>query len=188
MIKKEKKHKIKRNKAGVTLIELLVSVTLFVILMLSTTEIFHMVLRHQRHSIATQNVQEGLKYFFEVASKEIRMAKRNPSSGDNCLNIVPGKLFKVEEDNTKLHLRNYRDECVTYYLENGRFMIEREGVSVPLTPKAVNIDNIYFNAVEEEDSQPYIIISVLAESFYSERDLTKIQLQTVVTSRYYRKD
>ena len=46
------KRQIKRQKTGFSLIEVLVSVSLFVIIVVSSTEIFRMVIGSQREAIA----------------------------------------------------------------------------------------------------------------------------------------
>lgn len=175
----------RKQKTGLALIELLVSVTLFVILMISVTQIFQMVTLAQRQVIAVQNVQESLKYFFEVISKEIRMAKRNPNVG-GCLNIDSGKLFKIIDNN--LYLRNQYGECVRYFLTDERFQVERQGVAVPLSPAVIKVKELDFVVYEQENEQAYITIRVLAESVGREDEFSELLLQTTITSRNYRKN
>ena len=180
---------LKRKKilAGITLVELLVSVTLFVVIILSATQIFVMVLQSQRRVVAVQNVQENIKYFFEVASKEIRMAVQNVNDDKYCNdpNFLENSLFG--SDGNTLYLRNQDNECVKYYLENNRFMIEREGVSVPLSPSEIIIEDLNFSVVPRgADKQAQVTINVLAKSESREGEETEIRLQTTVTSRFYR--
>lgn len=61
---------ITKNKKGFTLIEVMVSVTLFVVIMMAVTNIFKMVIDAQRNAIAAQNVQESLKYFLKSLAKK----------------------------------------------------------------------------------------------------------------------
>ncbi len=176
--------KNKKILPGITLIELLVSVTLFVIIVLSATQIFVMVLQTQRRVVAIQNVQESIKYFFEVASKEIRMAKQNVDE-NRCIDFSENVLFEL--NGSELYLRNQYDECVKYYLENDRFMIEREGVSVPLSPDEIIIEDLKFTIEPREvNNQAYVTINVLAKSVGQEADETEIRLQTTIASRFYR--
>jgi hypothetical protein len=177
---------IKKNKSGIALIELLVSVTIFVVLMISITQIFQMVMLAQRQVIAVQNVQESLKYFFEVTSKEIRMSKRNPAL-NGCSNIASGRLYSVVGDST-LYLRNHRDECVRYFLSEGRFQVERRGQSVPLTPAIIEVKDLRFIVNEMAGEQAYITISILAENIGRDDEFSEILMQTTVASRYYRSD
>jgi len=179
--------KNKKILPGITLIELLVSVTLFVVIILSATQIFVMVLQSQRRVVAVQNVQESIKYFFEVASKEIRMAVQNENDVNFCNNpnFPVNSLFGL--NGNTLYLRNQDNECVRYYLENNRFMIERKGVSVPLSPDEIIIEDLKFTIEPRGvNNQAYVTINVLAKSVGQEADDTEIRLQTTIASRFYR--
>jgi len=51
-----------KNEKGVSLLELLVAVTLFSVVIISSTQIFKMVVDGQRNAIGAQNVQENIRY------------------------------------------------------------------------------------------------------------------------------
>ncbi len=178
--------KLKHNlKAGITLMEVIVSVTLFVLLMLSVTQIFQMVLISQRRSIATQNTQESLKYFFEVVSKEIRMAYRNDTDENQCPDIPAGAMFAQASE--ILYLRNYHNECVQYYLADDRFMIKRaDKEAQPITPNVIKVEDLQFIITEEVGKQPYVTINILAKARDEDLAEAEIRMQTTVASRYYR--
>jgi type II secretory pathway component PulJ len=179
----------KSNLAGVSLIELMVSVTIFVIILMSMTSIFKMVIDSQRAAIATQNVQESLKYFFEVISKEIRMAQR---TGSGCSQLA-NRRFAIGSNayGDVLYLRNYHNECVTYDLaldENDvkRFRVERGAFKDYLSPANVNISNLKFIVTEEANEQAYVSINLSAHSVGREKEISTLHVQTTITSRYYR--
>lgn len=183
------KLKIKTNIAGISLIEVLVSTTIFVIILLSITSIFKMVVNSQREAIATQNVQENLKYFFEVISKEIRMAQR---AGGGCPGLPANRrFFKQSNDyGDILYLRNHHDECVIYDLaeHNGvvRFRVSRDGTDDFLSPAAINISDLKFIIHEDSVSQAYVSINLMAHALGREKEVSKMHVQTTITSRYYR--
>lgn len=185
------KNRKKFNLAGVSLVELIVSVTIFVIILLSMTSIFKMVIDSQRKAIATQNVQENLKYFFEVISKEIRMAQKSDGA---CLpNLPADKRFAkgVNTDGDILYLRNHHRECVIYKLvedANGviRFHVSRNGVSDFLSPASINVSNLKFIVTENKNDQAYVSINLSAHSVGTEENMSNMQIQTTIASRYYR--
>lgn len=170
--------------------ELMVSVTIFVVILMSMTSIFKMVIDSQREAIATQNVQENLKYFFEVISKEIRMAQK---AGGGCAHLPANRRF-IKDINSAgdiLYLKNYHNECVTYDLAadaNGvvRFRVERAGVSDFLSPASINISDLKFIVSEEVGKQAYVSINLSAHSVGREAEISNIHVQTTITSRYYR--
>ncbi|MDP3836737.1 MAG: hypothetical protein Q8Q67_01415 [bacterium] len=187
--------RIKKLVAGLSLVEVLISTTLFVVIILSMTGIFKMILDSQRQSIATQNVQENVKYFYEVISKEIRMAQR--SSGA-CAE-VPGAARFATSTNTYgdvLHLKNYHGECVSYSLDedNGvvRFKVVR-GLGGNqnggfLTPAKINLKELRFFVREADNEQAYITINLIAEAVGREANYSLMNVQTTIASRYYRAD
>jgi len=185
MINKQQKNK--QQKSGFSLIEVLVSVFLFVVIILSSTEIFRLVIESQREAIASQNVQESLKYFYEVIGKEIRMARRNDGK---CPQVPVLKMFMVTNNgvNNALHFQNYHRQCVTYELaldgESQRFKITRDLNSDFISPKKIFIEKLRF--VLDEIGQASVTIYLEAHALGSTRFKTEMHVQTTITSRYYK--
>lgn len=185
--------RVKKLLSGLSLVEVLVSTTLFVVIILSMTGIFKMILDSQRQSIATQNVQENVKYFYEVISKEIRMAQR--SSGV-CPGIPGAARFATSTNSLGdvLMLKNYHGECVEYSLDehNGviRFKVGRGSggnqIGGFLTPAKINIKELRFFVREEDGEQAYVTISLIAEAVGREANYSLMNVQTTIASRYYR--
>lgn len=189
-----KKSGQKYNTAGIALIEVIVSTLLFVIILLSMTQIFQMILIGQRRAIAAQNVQESLKYFFEVISKEIRMSRR-VGAVNTCLsgsNILPNKRFgtSTNEYGDILYLKNYHGECVAYYLasDNGviHFYVDRGDKSGYLSPQKIEVEDLRFSVHEEEGEQAYVTINLRAHSVGGEAAMSEMRVQTTISSRYYK--
>jgi len=197
----------KNNQPGFSLIEIIVSVALFVAIILSTTEIFRLVIVGQRKAIASQNVQESLKYFLETSSKEIRMARKNEGhcgvtapfnflGNDDIYALAP--LDEASGD--ALIFRNFYDECVVYYLGKnqfaGRFIVRRGGVEAPISPAKVNISQLAFRLENYNfslpESRPLLIMKIIAKAYSGNlgdetyRELADLDMQTSLTSRFYR--
>lgn len=176
------------NKSGFSLIEVLVSVALFVGIILTATEVFVLVINGQRNAIAGQNVQESLKYFFEVTAKEMRMARRNDGS---CPGTA-GKIYSVTSNSygDVLSFQNYYKQCVSYRINLDetiqRFEISRDGVAGYITPKSIEVKNLKFVANEVGLSQPTITIAIKGNSLASTKYTTELNVQTTITSRYYK--
>ncbi len=173
------------KKSGVSLIEVIVSVSIFVVLMMTSLQIFKIVLDGQRQAAATSNIQESLKYFFEVISKEIRMAQIS-TAGDNC-NVVVGRIFNVADD--KLYLKNYHGQCVVYELVTdngvGRFQITRSVTSDFLSPAKISINDLSFSLRQEANEQAMVTISLQAQADSIKDQIVEMNLQTSITSRVY---
>ncbi len=195
--KKQKVNKNRNDKAAFSLIEILVSVSLFVVIIISTTSIFKLSIDAQRNSISSQNVQESLKYFLEVVAKEMRMAQkdRGDCSGD------PGnsnKVFIISGDNHILSFKNSYGECVTYRIENlngvERFLVNRRLTDGSvnredfISPGKINIDSLkfYLKGSYSDNSQEMITINLKASATDEDKFKSEMVIQTSVTSRYYK--
>ncbi len=181
---------ISRQLAAFSLIEVLVSVSLFSVIILSTTQIFKMVIDSQRSAIATQNVQESLKYFLEVTGKEIRMAQKN--AGD-CPGIPDDEIYAVGSNayGDTLTFKNYYQECVTYSLdqsgEEQRFVIQRDAISDFISPAKIRIDRLTFVlSGGAATTQPAVTLNLRAHALRQGEFKSQMDIQTTMTSRYYK--
>jgi prepilin-type N-terminal cleavage/methylation domain-containing protein len=181
----------RRAKKAFTLIEVMISVSLFAVIILSVTNIFKLSIDGQRSAIATQNVQESLKYFLEVTAKEMRMAQRDQGV---CGDVPDNQIFSVDTNlyGSVLYFKNYYGECISYSLEadgeNQRFQISRQsGVSTQIgfvSPSKIKIDSLHF--IISSSSQPMVTINLEASALDSAQFTADMILQTSITSRYYK--
>lgn len=184
---------MKKNKlqpAGFSLIEVIVSVALFSIIILSATQIFKMVVDSQRSALATQNVQESLKYFLEVIGKEIRMAQKNEGL---CAGIPGNQIYVIGSNSygNTLYFKNYYNQCVTYYLgldgETQRFRVTRGLDSDFISPAKINLDSLSFAAASvASTTQPAITLNLKAHALGQGEFKSEMDIQTTMTSRYYK--
>lgn len=181
---------INGNKKAFSLIEVIVSVALFSVIILSATNIFKMVIDSQRSALATQNVQESLKYFLEVIGKEIRMAQKNKGV---CIGIPNDEIFVVgsNANGNTLYFKNYYNECVQYYLyqdgDQQRFVIWRGANSDYISPAKIRIDNLSIVlAATASTTQPAVTLSFKAHALGQGEFKSEMDIQTTMTSRYYK--
>lgn len=197
---KEIVKKYQRVVPGFTLIEVLISTSIFAVIILSITSLFKLSIDAQREAMAVQNTQESLKYFLEMTAKEMRMAQRD---GAVCLDVEDDKVFAITQSpgSDTLYFKNYYGECVSYYLEpdsNGinRFVVRRytpPGATAGrdlvgyISPGTINIDQLNFVVRDNfPDRQPMVTINVRASAVGEESSESQIILQTSVSSRYYK--
>jgi len=189
------------DKKGFTLIEVMVSVVLFTVIMMSVTSIFKMAIDAQRNAIAAQNVQESLKYFFEITGKEMRMAVKNNGSCNTTF-VPVGEIFGLDTNlyGDTLHFKNYTGECVTYFLEKDyndvmRFVVARETLSGTkvdfISPAKININTLHFvlrTGSTTPFPQPLVTMNMSASAIGSSKFQSNMTLQTSISSRYYKKN
>lgn len=168
--------------------ELLVSISLFSVLMLASTQIFKMVVDGQRGAISAQNTQENMRYIMEKVSKEIRMAQ--PSDAD-CLPAAVNKVFNAANGSSELYFKNKDGDCVEYYLENNRLKITVGGVIDDfITPAKIEVSNLKFYIADDLISashtvQPYVAIMMDVKATGPAAHEQKMKIQMTSSLRYY---
>jgi len=176
-----------KAETGVSLIELVVSVTLFSVLVLASTQIFKMVIDGQRSAIAAQNVQENMRYAMEKMSKEIRMAQ---ISNQDCNGAAIYKVFNTAETGQELYFKNKNGDCVTYYLENNRLKIIAGAVADYITPAKIEVSNLKFYINDDlisafHSKQPYVTMAMDVKAIGLAIHEQKMKFQMTISSRYY---
>ncbi|MFA5886348.1 MAG: type II secretion system protein [Patescibacteria group bacterium] len=178
-----------KKRGGFSLIEIVVSVTLFSVIILSVTSIFKLVIDSQRSALAAQNVQENIKYFLEVIGKEMRMAQKNKG---NCAIIPDEDIFAITSVNSddSLFFRNYDGECVSYSLAddggNTRFLVSRGVKSGFISPAKIAIDGLHFSISGGTTTQAIVTINLRAHAVGSVQFKSDMIIQTSISSRYYK--
>jgi len=167
-----------KNNQGVTLMELLVSVSVFSVIMVSTGGIFQMVVEGQRNAVAAQNVQENIRFAFEMMGKEMRMAQRDDGAcGHN------GYVYYSYNDDTSLDFVNQYGQCVTYFLADDRLKIDRDGSNGYVTADEIRVYNLEFSV--DESNQPSVTMKMDVEAVGKENNKQPMKMQTTITSRVY---
>lgn len=184
------KRKIVKNNEGITLIEILVSVMIFSLVMLSALGIFNFVLEDQRNSISSQNIQEGVRYALEMMSKEIRAAQ---ISNTECYGAGTKQVFNAPSV-SELRFKNKYGVCTTYNLNGNRIQITR-GAGAPefLTSSKVRVTNLRFEIVDNDIGappgakvQPKVTILMDMETTIGKTAQgNKVKIQTTVSGRIY---
>lgn len=184
-----------RNKRGVTLLEMVVAVSLFSIVILSATDIFRLVIEGQRNAIASQNMQESMRYAFETMAKEIRTAV---ASNHDCEFLFGSPVDAVNRvynttsngDGDILYFKNQNNICTAYYLENGAIMVMRGGDIAATTPAKIKISNLNFDVVDNligdpASVQPLTTMRMDIEAVGKEMHKEAMKMQTTLSSRHY---
>ena len=205
--------KIYRNKKGYSLLEMIVAIAMFATIFLMVTSIYLSLLRAQRSVIATQTIQESMKFVFELIGKEIRTAQKSnnfcesdpafqsaftlPLSADDN---PAKKIYNIDSASLApddiFYFKNKDNECVAYYLEDdvdgvARLKINRDGNNMFVTPNDIDLNNLSFSVIDDDVGafhliQPAITIRVDV-SYVGSKNMHKqtTTLQTSITSRYY---
>jgi prepilin-type N-terminal cleavage/methylation domain-containing protein len=188
-----------KNKQGFTLLEIIVSLSIFSLVVVMAVGIFQAVLTSQQRAIVAQNEQESLKYVFEVVSKDIRSAV---SSNHDCElvlgDLATNKIFNREttlySGSNALYFKDKNGDCTYYYIDNGVLM-QRKEIVPPLTsattPSDVLVKSFNFSIIDNsigavDSVQPMVTISLEIED-RTGRAIEKqnMTVQTTISSRNY---
>ncbi len=176
MIKKEYK-----NKEGFSLIELTVSVGIFSIIVVSVMQIFNTSLVAQRKSLALKQIQENIRYSFEVMSKEIRMARVDY----NGVCVPANTVYWSNPSEPELYFLNQYQQCVRYFIENSRLKIERGGTpAVFVTPESLKVEEMEFDITGSVPlEQP--LITIMTKISSNNLENVDMAIQTTLSTRHY---
>lgn len=182
-------HYKKNSPAGFTLLEMIVSIGIFIFVLLSVSGIFQHVLRAQMRAFAAQDIEESIRFAFEIMSKEIRTAERNFSG--ECADIPDGAIYAVS--NGTLYVQNQNDDCVAYYRQAdaegvNRLYISRTDISAataawPITPNDIEVESLDFVAFA--NGQPAVQVRMAVSALDTRANVDPVYLQTAISSRYY---
>ncbi len=187
--------KIIKNKSGFSLLEMLVAVTVFSVTVVSSTQIFSMIVTGQRGSMAAANLQESMHYAFESIAKEIRGAVVSNGECSSLIAPEPEAVNKVYNTTTNaegdvLYFKNSNDVCTAYYLNNGTVTVVRGNNIAPTTSSKVTVSNLDFVMVDDSigafhSVQPRITMRLEVEADGKGITKQKMEMQTTISGRYY---
>lgn len=154
----------KKCTKGLTLIELLVAMAIFVVVLTVVFGLFSSAIKGQRRVIAMQNIQENARFMLEFMAKEIRMSKIN-SSTSTSLNIT-------RSDGTTV---------VNYSLNNGK--LYQDGVQVNSDEVSVT-GGFYVEGIGADNLQPKVTIAFKVQGTGSRpEEQAFINVQTTLSQR-----
>jgi hypothetical protein len=190
MIIKKIPNTLLNDHSGVTLLELVIAVSLFALTMVMATGIFQAVINSQRAAIASEDLQENIRYDFEKLGKDVRTAQKVTTHG--CL--PSGSVYWNNNGvGDKLRIMSYRNQCLEYSLRNGQIYVayptstdSNLSGGLPLTPKELTINKLVFNITDSSAKAMGLVtvkanLSVLIKGAPAE----VIDLETTLSSRAY---
>lgn len=173
---------VKMNK-GFTIVEMLVTVTIFSIVIGSATGVFILAIKIQRYNLAYQQILNQTGYAMEYMSRAIRMAKKD-LDGD-C--IVLNTNYQSTGGGSGIKFENYKLECQEFSLVGEQLVVEFDGRgAIPLTSADFNVASLKFEIYGEEQppdlNQPRATIFMEVEG-RNLSPLPRIKIQTTISQR-----
>ncbi|MDO8424507.1 MAG: type II secretion system protein [bacterium] len=167
------------KKKGFTIIELLVSVTVFALVASAASEIFVFSIRNQKKFLSSQEIMDQASYIMEYASKSLRMARKDVDG--SC---IEAKLNyqKTATGQGGIRFENYQGVCQEFYSEGGQLKENKNGTIYPLTSVKLQVSGFSVSLSGESQTdnlQPKATLSLEIQS----KEQAKIKIQTTVSQR-----
>ncbi len=186
------KYYSKKSNSGFTLIEVLVSMSIFSIVMLVATGAVFSVIEANRKSHSLKSVMTNLNFALESMMRDIRVGTRYACDGSGDCPISPGARFlykanrDVDGDSFYDPLDN--NDQIEYALSGGRIEKRIYGTSpstYPITAEEITITDLKFYVIgtgNSDGKQPKVVFTI---SGYSGAGNSKsdFNIQTTVSQR-----
>lgn len=161
--------KLKKNIAGLTMIELIVAIGIFGLVISIVISIYILAVINQRRIITVRNVNDNIRFTIEAMSREIRTGRNFSSEA--------GRLLFV----------NVNGENIAYRLANDRIEKSIDGGDsyLVMTGPEVTISYLgfYLNGQLASDGiQPRVTVTIGADSKIGSQN-TNLKIQTTISAR-----
>ena len=191
-ILKRNKRRIGKSVAGFTLVELLVTITIFSVVIAITAAIFFSSVQSQRKNLASQELTSQVGYVAEYISRALRMAQKDMDgtcipSRTNYESIgveekaVRFLMYDHDIDGNICHeLRLYETSIQELRSTDERY--ENFGAPLYLTSPSLIVNNAKFVVVgesQDDDIQPRVTILMEIQG----QEESSMRLQTTVSQR-----
>jgi len=169
---------------GMTLIEIVVAVAIFLVVMLSATQIFTVSIRLQRGFLAKEEAMNETSYLMEYISRAVRMAQKD--TVPNCLSSA-GLNFEITARNG-LRFMSYDGSCEEFYLASRKLWVQKDGANgftSELTSPSLSVTgfNIAPGGPAGWDQNDYLQPRVTISMQLTDKTGSSFILQTTVSQR-----
>jgi len=173
-----------KNKKGFTLIEILVSISLFIVIIGSIVSIFIVAIRQENIILRNQIVLDQISYALEFMSRSLRMAIRD--SGGSCL-ATAGCNYETTANGIKFINALDGGDCQEFFLEDKQLKYKKSFWSegLPLTAtSSMTVTGLRFvleGECQGDSLQPRATIFLEVENPIQGGE--KIKIQTTISQR-----
>ena len=177
----------RKNRAGFTLIEMIIALSIFVLTVLIALNVYLIVNNVQRRTVAMQKVQDDVRYLFEALVQEVRLGRINYdfyADEDNGINLYPTVngnnnyvLAVVNQQSESIFFRRSSSEvdtndgqgdkvqyCQVDQINNIDCDLADDGQWQDITPDGVKVDDLRFIITPSVDPYTEVGAGVLPDS------------------------
>ena len=171
------------EKQGFTLVELLVSITVFSLIITSVGGSMTSILKAQRRLLSLQELSEQTSYAEEYMSRAIRMATKDIDG----VCIGARENYQITHAGEGIKFLNYDNECQEFYLLDGQLWENKNGVNTELTSNALEVEVFNINLVGESQTdnlQPrFTLFLKIKGAGPGQEGQAEMEIQTTLSQR-----
>jgi Tfp pilus assembly protein PilE len=174
------------NEKGISLVELVVSVSVFSLVVIASSGIFMNAIKTQKVILAKQNVAENMRYTSEFMVKELRMAQVNAALNMTFQKTPAEQLDFDNSPSETIIFTNYNGDVISYSLSGNKIMRNSGSGAEPVSSDEVEVTGLSFilnNWNLTLGPAPLITIIIKAKSTSGVGGV--MELQTSVAPRIY---
>jgi len=170
-------------KKGFTLVELVVSMAIFLTVMVAIIELFAAGIKAQKKSLALQTLSDSTSYAVEYMSRTIRMAKKDLAG----TYISTGCNFEPSDSKANyIKFLDYNKNYQEFILENGQIKERKDPTSIftALTSDNFQVNKLVFSvsgACQEDQFQSRV--TIIMEIQTKEIEPQTLNIQTTISQR-----
>ncbi len=180
---------------GFTLVELLVSISVFSLIVSAMSGAFVSTIRAQRKSVAFQQLLEQTSYLEEYMSRAIRMARKD-LSGDCLITAGAKQNFETNLDRNRIRFLNYQGICQEFFLDVNQIK-ERKSIDgtaanfqtpLPLTSGNLQVESFKIGPSDswdqDDNEQPRVTLFLYIKGAgLKPEEQPEIKIQTTISQR-----
>lgn len=182
----------KNYSTGFTLVEIIVTITVFSLIFGIVSSMFVSAIKSQKKSLVSQELLSQASYVMEYVSRHLRMAKNYNIASVGCVNN--GYNYEITRGGNGVKFANYEDPscCWEFYLENNRLNRGITGTgcyssNVPLTSANLTVDKFSISLIDSEASdglQPRLTLFLkIRGGGEKSEEQSIIEIQTTISQR-----
>lgn len=183
-----------KNSGGFTLVEMIVSISVFIIVLLISTSAFLSVLNADRKSRAVRIATDNLNLSLEDMQRRIKTGASyycgvdtNPTNTLDCPSGDTAVSFLEQDGQTRTIYEYDATDKAIYRTSYGPVVtLYTHGARIRVTAKEINIDNVKFivqGSTPGDLTQPYVNILISGSTIGARN--TVYNIQSVVAQRNY---
>ncbi|MFH1841330.1 MAG: type II secretion system protein [Candidatus Nealsonbacteria bacterium] len=176
-----------KTKKGFTLIEVMVSITIFTLVLVSATGLFTSSIKAQRMVLAERVILDESSYVMEYMGRAIRMAKKELEA-PTCLS-ANGYNYEETRDGKGIKFKNYKEECQEFFWDDttNRLKEIKGGEEYFLTSANLEVISFNINLIGEsqwDNNQPKatLFLKIKGTGEKAEQQ-PEISIQTTISQR-----